>query len=278
MTVYVGTSGFYYKEWVGPVYPSGTQTSSMLEIYSSMFHALEINSTYYRPPGPRMFANYPSRTREQTKLVVKLHSSFTHERNADQSASIGFREAIKPVSESGQFAGFLAQFPQSFHNSKNSRDYISRIRSLFPDDQLIMEFRHESFWDADILKLLNQMEISMCTVDLPSIPSLPPTGPTYTSDPAYIRLHGKNESGWYNGADERYTYNYSTDELEGILVKLKKILKKAGDIFVFFNNHPHGNAAINANEFIDILRNALPDALPAPLKDTSEDQSQLDMF
>ena len=275
MPVYIGTSGFYYREWIGPVYPDGTQPSSMLEKYSRMFDSLEINATFYRPPNPDMFSKYPERTFRHVKIVVKLHSSFTHERTAAKDDARRFDIAVKPLEESDQFAAYLAQFPQSFHNSKEAREYVEHLRHLFPNSKLVVEFRHKSWWKDDILRFLKDLGMSMCTVDLPQIQNLPPTGATYTADPAYVRLHGKNERDWYEGRDARYTYVYKKDELKGILNKVKKLLIKSDEVFVFFNNHPLGNAAINANEFIKILRDALPAALPEPLPacDPSEESS-----
>ncbi len=278
MTVHVGTSGYYYSEWIGPVYPKGTRTGNMLELFSGMFDAIEINSTYYHPPKKDMFVRYPERTGGHIKVMVKLHGSFTHDRNAEISDAEIFNDAVKPIEDSGQFAGFLAQFPQSFHNSNDARGYVERLRDIFPDAALVFEFRHKSWWTSDTLKFLKDLAVSMCTVDLLRISSLPPTSATFTSAPAYVRLHGRNGADWYAGRDERYTYKYNRTELEEILEKVKKLILKSDDIFVMFNNHPHGNAPVNANEFVELLREIMPDALPQGRKERSDDSSQLGLF
>jgi len=278
MPVYIGTSGFYYDEWVGPVYPDGTRSSNMLEVYSGMFHSLEINSTFYRPPRPDMFVKYPDRTGRQVKIVIKLHSSFTHERTAKKGSSRTFDISVKPLVDSGQFSAYLAQFPQSFQNSAKARAYVEELREMFPDSPLVMEFRHKSWWNDDVLRFLKDLGVSMCSVDLPEIMNLPPTGTTFTNSPAYLRLHGRNEDGWYEGRDARYTYRYNKDELAGILKKVKKLVLKTDEVFIFFNNHPMGNAAINANEFLEILRHALPDSLPPPLTGFDSSDGQVGLF
>jgi len=278
MPVYVGTSGYYYPEWVGPVYPNGTDTSAMLETYSRMFDALEINATYYRPPRKDQFVNYPERTGGDTKIVIKLHGSFTHQRDAGESEREIFIEAVQPLLDSGQFAGYLAQFPQSFQNTKEARDYIEKLKTMFPDSKLVVEFRHKSWWTGDILEFLRDLSVSMATVDLPDLPGLPPTEATFTDEPAYVRLHGRNKDGWHEGRDQRYTYNYDKTELSGILEKVRKMVFKSDSVMVLFNNHPLGNAAINATQFIDILRDALPDMLPSPKTGISGEQRQLGLF
>ncbi len=278
MPVYVGTSGFHYKEWIGPVYPPGTKSSSMLERFSSMFHALEINSTFYRPPGSGMFDKYPDRTGGEMKIVVKLHGTFTHQRTAQQNDADHFDNSVKPLVDSGQFACFLAQFPQSFHNTKDARDYIEKLHGMFPDIPLVCEFRHKSWWDKEIIEFLKTMSVSMATVDGPELPNLPSAGATFSSNPAYVRLHGRNKDDWYEGADARYTYKYNKDELRGILKKVEKLILKSDEIFVIFNNHPLGNAPVNANEFIELLRSALPDSLPRPIKSRPHQDEQISLF
>jgi len=278
MPIFVGTSGFYYHEWIGPVYPDRTPPAKMLEFYSSMFPTLEINSTFYRPPRHDMFSKYPDRTGCGVKIVVKLHSTFTHERTAGKNNARQFDVSVEPLKESEQFSAYLAQFPQSFHNTQKARGYVETLRRLFPDSPLVMEFRHKSWWNEEVLKFLKDMQISMCTVDLPQVSNLPPTGTTFTSPPAYLRLHGKNSDDWYEGRDARYTYNYNKGELEGILKKVQKLVLKSDEVYVFFNNHPHGNAAVNANEFLKILREVLPDSVPAPQSGCSTDDGQENLF
>ena len=43
-----GTSGWSYKEWVGPFYE---KTQKKLSYYTRFFQTTEINSTFYRYPS-----------------------------------------------------------------------------------------------------------------------------------------------------------------------------------------------------------------------------------
>jgi len=278
MPVYAGTSGFYYPEWVGPFYPEGTSTSSMLEEYARHFDALEINSTYYRQPKAGMFRKYPERTGGRLQIIIKLHSAFTHERNAEKEDSGRFKVAVEPLVESGQFAGYLAQFPQSFHHSLKAREHIEKLRELFPDARIFAEFRHSSWWQRDVLPYLRDQGISMSTVDLPEIAFLPPTGATFTTAPAYLRLHGRNREDWYAGREERYTYRYDIDELESVLERVKKLLRRSETVFVLFNNHPFANAPINAKQLIELIREALPDMLPERVSGPDKEEDQMNLF
>ena len=50
MRLWVGTSGFGYKEWRGKFYPERFPAKEMLRFYASRFAAVEINNSFYRLP------------------------------------------------------------------------------------------------------------------------------------------------------------------------------------------------------------------------------------
>ena len=57
MTVLIGTSGFSYKDWVGPVYPDDLPKSEWLGHYAGEFATCELNFSYYRIPNASTLAN-----------------------------------------------------------------------------------------------------------------------------------------------------------------------------------------------------------------------------
>ena len=54
MNLYVGTSGYSYKEWKGTFYPEDLPEKQMLRFYGVRFRAVEINNTFYRMPSVDM--------------------------------------------------------------------------------------------------------------------------------------------------------------------------------------------------------------------------------
>jgi uncharacterized protein YecE (DUF72 family) len=80
--IYIGTSGFSYREWIGKFYPKGIKVSELLSYYANHFNAVEINSTFYME-----FRN--------SKLLVndtfcKLHA---------MGIAICFNDAFMPVTD-----------------------------------------------------------------------------------------------------------------------------------------------------------------------------------
>jgi uncharacterized protein YecE (DUF72 family) len=58
----IGTSGFSYKDWVGPVYPAGLPERDWLSFYAREFSTVELNVTFYRIPVQRTVAGWVDKT------------------------------------------------------------------------------------------------------------------------------------------------------------------------------------------------------------------------
>ena len=50
MNIYVGTSGYSYKEWKEIFYPEKISPKEMLRFYSERLNTVEINNTFYHMP------------------------------------------------------------------------------------------------------------------------------------------------------------------------------------------------------------------------------------
>ncbi len=84
--IYVGTSGFSFRGWIGSFYPNGTRSQDMLEYYARQFPAVEINSTYYRLPPASTFQSMVDRTPSEFRFVIKLSGELTHGRDSGRAA------------------------------------------------------------------------------------------------------------------------------------------------------------------------------------------------
>ena len=58
----IGCSGWSYKDWVGPFYPSDAEAKDYLKLYSRTFDCVEIDSSFYRIPSPGMVSQWKSGT------------------------------------------------------------------------------------------------------------------------------------------------------------------------------------------------------------------------
>ena len=253
MEIRVGTSGYSFEDWRGEFYPSDIEKGKMLDHYFKHFSTVEINSTYYRIPHPAVMYNIARKAPEGADFMVKVPQSFTHRRTDLEKDVASFREALKPMEDSGTLSGLLAQFPFSFKFSPDSLEYISICREAVKPYKLYVEFRHSGWVNRAMYDRLKAEGTGYVAVDEPQLQGLLKPDLFATTDTGYIRLHGRNQQHWWNGGAERYDYKYSPTELEEWRARIDKIKNKVKRLYVFFNNCHLGQAAGNALEFKQIL-------------------------
>jgi len=263
----IGPAGWSYKDWWGVVYPSKKPRGfSELSYLAQYFDTIEINVTFYRPIPSATAVNWLKKVDAHTnfRFTAKLWRGFTHERNASPADEREFKDGFAPMLEQGKLGALLMQFPWSFRNTPENRDYLTRLRVHFAEFPLVVEVRHGSWADPGILDLLQQLDVGLCNIDQPLFrKSITPSAIT-TSPLGYIRLHGRNYDSWWRESKyygERYDYLYSVAELVPWLDRIKTVEHSAKDTYVVTNNHYIGKGIVNAFEISSILKD---EPLPMP--------------
>jgi uncharacterized protein YecE (DUF72 family) len=164
---------------------------------------------------------------------------------------------MTPLLEANLLGAVLLQFPMSFKNSPESREYIAGLQRRFAEYPLVLEVRHGSWNDAAVLEMLSELGIGFCNIDQPLLGhALKPTART-TSPVSYVRLHGRNYKNWFaenQKSSDRYDYLYSVKELEPWADRVRTISEKRREsVFVVTNNHYEGKAVANALELSAML-------------------------
>jgi uncharacterized protein YecE (DUF72 family) len=253
--ILIGTSGFSFRDWVGPFYPSGTRPQDFLGYYARHFPALEVNSTHYGIPKPEMLARMAERTPPEFRFVVKLHQSMTHDWTLDPATTRSFLEAIDPLKRAGKYEGLLAQFPWSFHRTPDHRRFLASLRAELAGEPLFVEFRHDSWLTPELEPSLRDHHIGFCSVDEPRLTGLLPPVTMLTTEDAYVRFHGRNADNWWGrGTGDRYDYEYKAAELEEWVGKIRDLADRARRTYLFFNNCHAGQAARSAKLMQELLR------------------------
>jgi len=257
MSYLVGTSGFSFDDWLGPVYPAGLLKSMWLQYYEQAlgFDAVELNFTYYTMPTARTLESMVHRTGSDFTFVVRSHRAMTHEIWQDETRKVlrdtseafrTFGEGIRPLVEARRLGCVLIQFPVFFYPVPASFEYLRRLPELLPGVPLVIEFRNRSWLRDTAFQLLEETGMGFCIVDEPRLARLMPFEPRRTARIAYCRLHGRNPN-WFNAPrEERYNYFYSGQELGEFVPPLRSVASGAKNTFVFFNNCHAGSAARNA--------------------------------
>ncbi len=251
----IGTSGFSYKDWVGPVYPSGTPAKNYLSLYEKEFNFTELNFSYYRQPDPRTLDRMVNITGDNFMFAIKAHKSITHEISTSFENDIKeFVEGITPLKRSAKLASILIQFPYSFHYTPDSRKHLLAVCKSFEGLPAAVEFRSDEWQRRSVYKGLEDHGITLVNVDEPDLPKLPKPTALVTAPTAYIRFHGRNAKNWWTGDNaSRYDYSYSDDELSEWVPRINTMAEKASRVIVAFNNHWKGQAVTDAKRIRELL-------------------------
>jgi uncharacterized protein YecE (DUF72 family) len=259
----IGTSGFSFPDWVGPVYPDTIKKTDMLGFYEKElgFKITEINFTYYSIPSPKSFESMIKKTSPDFEFTVKTHKSMTHEikdkktgKFLDNKESFDrFIVSIEPLIKEGRLTAVLAQFPFSFYTVKDNYQYLLTFKDRMKEIPLVVEFRNIYWHNTRSIDFLKRNAIGYCVVDEPKLKGLMPYNPAWTTNKGYFRFHGRNKN-WFNAPlDVRYDYRYSKEELQEFVPDINTVDDSASETLVMFNNCHAGSAVKNALEMIAMI-------------------------
>ena len=251
-----GTSGWSYKDWVGPFYETSTK---MFSHYTRFFNTAEINSTFYRYPSEAMVYGLSRSSPKGFIFSAKLPRLITHEKRLNPEEKVEnhllrFLELLNPLKARGKLGCILIQLPPSFAYEKDLEN-LKAFFEMIPDGyDFAAEFRNPSWMRRETWKLLTRHNVAYCVVDEPRLPRLVPFVPKATSDLGYFRFHGRNTN-WFNvPTSERYDYLYTEQELKEFVAPVEDIAEKTRKTYVFFNNCHNGQAAQNAQMMKKMLK------------------------
>jgi uncharacterized protein YecE (DUF72 family) len=262
--VFIGPAGWSYKDWEGIVYPPGLKKREHPAAYlARYFDTIEINTSFYghiRPEWGKLWCRKVSEVNPDFLFTAKLHRSFTHSPLAEVESTTAAtiapgvddevlaRQGLDAIAGAGRLGALLIQFPFSFKNTNQNRDYVEQLLARFHEYPQVVEVRHSSWNNEGILRYFGEKGVAFCNIDQPLIGrSLQPTAYA-TSRLGYVRLHGRNYDQWFDsptGAD-RYNYLYNAQELAGWEKKIRSVAGKTDRVFVIANNHFEGKATVNA--------------------------------
>ena len=161
---------------------------------ANYFDTIEINVSFYRPVPAKTAETWLKRIEHNARFrfTAKLWRGFTHERNATANDEREFKDGIIPLLEAERLGALLLQFPWSFRNTDENREYIARLRARSSEYPLVLEVRHGSWSKPGTLDMLEQLGIGLCNIDQPLFKRSVKSSGLATSTIGYVRLHGRN--------------------------------------------------------------------------------------
>lgn len=250
---HIGTSGWSYDDWIGPFYPRGTAAADFLPIYAEQFPAVEVDSTYYRPPTAKMAKAWACKTSPNFRFFLKASGEVMHKRvlvdyDGEMEAMLA---ALQPLGE--KVRCLLLQF--GYFN----RAAFSTARPFFDrlDDFLkrfarrivcAVEIRNKTWFTQEYLDLLRGHGAVAVLAEqawMPPINQLVDSYDVITGPFSYVRLIGDRQG------IEKITMKWNktvvdrSEDLRHVKAALRQ-LTRYNEAFIFVNNHYAGHGPATA--------------------------------
>src|SRR5438067_8340385 len=253
MGILIGTQGWNYAAWVGPLYPPGTRPSEFLPTYARAFRAVEVDSTFYAVPDARAVRAWAERTPPEFTFALKMPKEVTHERRLRDADDV-VRDFLDRARELAPKLGpILLQMGPDF--GPDELPSIEKFLPILPGElRFAIELRQSGWMRPEVLprlrELLARHRIALAVSDGRWIPreTMIEQVERPTADFLYVR---------WMGPDREIT-DYSrvqfdrSEEIRAWSAALKSAANTI-DIFGFFNNHFAGHSPASARELQRLL-------------------------
>jgi uncharacterized protein YecE (DUF72 family) len=230
MNLYVGTSGYSYKEWKGTFYPKDLPDKQMLHFYGERFRTVEINNTFYRMPKASVLEAWAGEVPIDFKFVLKAPQRITHEhRLKDAGDSVSYLLEVSGVLKD-RLGPLLFQLPPYLKKDvPRLRDFLALLP---PQCRAAFEFRHQSWFDEKVFGLLRDRKAALCIAEAEGDLEVPFVA---TSDWGYLRLRRPD---------------YGDAELKTWVRRVRE--QNWLDAFLFFKHEDEGKAPQMARRFLEL--------------------------
>jgi uncharacterized protein YecE (DUF72 family) len=270
--ILIGCSGWSYSDWEGPFYPRETDPSDYLAWYADHFPAVEVDSSFYRPPTSRMVRAWYARTPAGFKFALKVPQVITHTKQLRDCAEEvdGFVAAIEPLREKlGCALLQMGYFNRAAFASLD--DFLTVLDDFlvaWPHDRvpLAVEIRNPRWVGPELAEVLRDHGAALTLTEQKWMPR--PAAVAARIDPvtgpfAFFRLIGDREAiekiatTW-----DRIVIDRSA-EMEETAVVVRDLARRV-PVFLFVNNHYAGYSPETARRFRRLLGLPEPEAPERP--------------
>jgi uncharacterized protein YecE (DUF72 family) len=271
--ILVGTASWSDPGFVERWYPKKMPPGERLQWYAQHFEMVEVNSTFYSVPEPRMVERWCAATPGDFTFDVKLHQLFSfHSTPAKllppdlqklaetnpkgnvkwtpelQEALLGtFLRSMSIFRDARKLGVLLLQLSPAFSPRKHQLTELQSLIDMLGGYDLAIEFRNRNWAVGDQLEstidFVRKRRAIFVNVDAPAsdhfmvMPS--DVNEVTNSKVAYLRLHGRNEKAYITGRTvaARFDYDYSESEIAEVAQRSRKLAKEARELHVIFNNN-----------------------------------------
>ena len=231
--IYIGCSGFHYKEWKDFFYPENLPQTKWFQFYCENYNTLEINATFYKFPTQKSLTKWYDTSPDDFRFSVKVPRLITHYKKFSECEML-IRDFYNIITAGLQEKSgcVLFQLPPQFTYTPEKLDLI--INSVNHSFKNVFEFRHISWWNENVLEQFKKRKLIFCGVSFPKLP-----------DP--IMATTKNIYYRFHGVPVLYKSIYTESFIENIYQQIKTFNPK--EAWIYFNN-TWGEAAIINSKYL----------------------------
>jgi uncharacterized protein YecE (DUF72 family) len=232
--LWVGTSGWQYRDWRSSFYPPRLPQARWLAHYAARFETVELNNSFYRLPSEAAFERWRDQTPDGFVFAVKMSRFLTHLRR--------LRDPEEPVALFLERAGrlgaklgpVLLQLPPNFPADP---DRLAAALDRFPDTKRVaVELRHDSWYSPQVRTILEERRAALCLADSPHRR----TPEWRTADWGFVRFHE-------GLAHPRPCYEEAP--LRAWAERIARLWGPGPDVYCYFNNDMRACALRDATGF-----------------------------
>ena len=231
----VGTSGFAYREWIGPVYPAGAAPEQLLAYYARQLPAVEIAATSSRTLQAENLAAWSAAVPPGFQFALKLPNRIAAELRAVKAAGRALGGFIEAAEELGEHLGpILVHLPADFPADRAALGDF--LRAAPRGVRLAFEFSHPSWHEDATLRVLSAHNAALVLTDHgEGAPRL-----ELTADFAYVRIRREDDrpDAWAEWAE-----------------RLALLTRRGVDVYAFLKHDRKGLAVERALRLSTLLRN-----------------------
>ena len=292
----MGTASWSDPGFVKAWYPKGMPAGERLSCYAQHFEMVEVNSSFYAVPEPRMVERWCRSTPDGFVFNVKLHQLLSRhaapakllparlqkKAQTDAKGKVVLtpeieeavtREILRSVEilrGAGKLGALLLQLSPAFSPQKHQLGELAPLLERLSEHRVAVEFRNRNWAEGEhlpeMLEFLRAHSAALVSVDAPAqkhFTIMPPELDEITDCfVGYLRLHGRDAHAYTTGKTvaARFNYDYSDAEIDEVAERSGKLAQRAKEVHVVFNN----NALDDAPHAALRLRAALHQIRQAP--------------
>jgi uncharacterized protein YecE (DUF72 family) len=226
--IWLGTSGFAYKEWRPIFYPADLSDKHFLQYYGSRFNSVEIDYTFYRMPTAKTIDAWRTATPSGFRFCLKASQQITHrERLRVPSSALEYLLGVVTGLDN-RLGLILYQLPPFF---KCDIPKLEMFLAVLPRGMhSAFEFRHDSWFVDEVFRLLEKYGVGLCIHDADDH-----TTPLKMTAPfTYVRLRRSEYTPELRSEWQERMRSWSRDGIE---------------VFAYIKHEDNPNAPLIALEF-----------------------------